>query len=579
MADSINNSAAGANTDSKFIHQIDNQLFYIEIYMFNQLEKFSKPFPVDFYFVKGLCIEEVLTSWVTKGWIVLSNDFEIFERGSMSVNVPNLQQPAEQIEAPFCFRSDGRNKISIRIYPIQNSNNSANGAAVDPSDTSTDLPAEQWEMCYDFIIYDIEDLPTGSAAKKLRKFYFWDERYQIFLERNIEWSTSLYGSNKNKSNKEDVSRFMPIAGLSKNTGAAGAIESIITTAASNISDPASPVIKVGSTKGPSGIADPDIPLNSFDENNWDNGSSDSQIQYTSPAFSNVIDDLSYMFNGLNNGTTFLKASDGSPLFLRYERYLGDQTSKDWSLVPLTYYIKNSFDNQIERLSLELGEDPVGTKPRVDRAYPVDGSGSLIQNFQSGKASKITSYKIAPAVSLDTINLTNKVMHNYDFASGQFNLKYNGNKIEDLSESMGNIAKTGLYGYNNSNQLLLNIDRTKTLGLNIKNIFEARTIVPNIAGITNGPNISMQYDFLFLNQTLHFSGMGLTLRAPGKFLYVDREVSTGEYNPFDDKCIGQWLITSVKHVFTSSQYTTDVVANKIDSYHSWWDEIDTNDKYY
>lgn len=567
MDEPTNDTVDGTNQDPRFVCTINNQRYYIEIYMFNQLEKF-KPFPVNFSLVKGLAIEESLSTWVTKGWIVLSNDLEVIERGS-----PAIDGDHPEIEAPFCFRSDGRNKISIRVYPIMEGNNADSPTA--DSNVSSQLPPEYWEMCYDFVIYDIEDLPTTSSIKKLRKFYFWDERYQIFLERNIEWSTNLYGSD-----------MMPIAGLSSKgkNSKIGAIESIITTAASNSSDPSNPVLKVGSSKGPSGIAEPDIRLNSFDVGNWDDGSPDSMIHYTSPACSNVIDDLSYMFNGIKGtGTSYLKAADNSPLFLQFNRYLGNNETKQWSLVPLTYFIKNSKDNQVERLALELGENmPISqegkTVPRVDRAYPVDGA-SYIKNFQSGIASKITSYKIVPAVSLDTINQTNKAYHNYDFATGQYNIYFEKNTAKKHLETVGEIAKQGLFSYKKSNQLLFNIDRTKTLGLNVKNVFEPRTMIQGVAGIPDGPNINMMYDSIFLGQALHFTAPGLTLRTPGKFLFVDRDVSTGFYNPFDDKCIGQWMITSVKHIFTPDQYKNEVIATKLDSFYRWWDEIDTNDKYY
>jgi len=550
-----------AKADPKFVHQINNQKFYIEIWMYNQLDdsKFP-PFAVDFYFVKGLAIEENLSTWVARGWIVLSNDFEMFERGSLSKKNLGAKggDDRKKIEAPFLFRSDGRNKISIRIYPISNSTDAGIGS------TDTELPPEQWEMSYDFVIYDIEDLPTGSSAKKLRKFYFWDERYQLMLERNIEWSTSLYGPNAGNIGSKDADRAMPICGLSNINGQEGAIESIIKTAASNESSPSSPVIMVGSTQGPSGIGQPDIPLNNFNEKNWDSGSKDSTVQYTSPANSNVIEDINYVFR-------YAKAKDNSPLFLTFDRYL-----KQWGLVPLSYYFENAKQNQIERIVLALGEDPLGTEPRVDRA-PMDQS-SNIQNFQSGIASKITSYKLSPMVSLDDMALTNKPLHTYDFSLGQFNITYTGNKITDLTDNMGKMAQSGLFGYQNSNQLLININKTKTLGLNVKNMFQPTTYVKDTQGITNLPGIGMQYDFIFLNQSIFFSAPGLTLRTPGKFLFIDREVSTGEYNPFDDKCIGQWMITKVTHLFTKTKYTTDVIANKIDIFHSWWEEVDSNTNY-
>ena len=61
-------------------------------------------------------------------------------------------------------------------------------------------------------------------------------------------------------------------------------------------------------------------------------------------------------------------------------------------------------------------------------------------------------------------------------------------------------------------------------------------------------ISMLKDFLMLNQALYFNATGLTIRTPGKFLFVDRDSSTADKNPFDDKFLGQWLITKIVHYF-------------------------------
>ena len=61
-------------------------------------------------------------------------------------------------------------------------------------------------------------------------------------------------------------------------------------------------------------------------------------------------------------------------------------------------------------------------------------------------------------------------------------------------------------------------------------------------------------------------MGITLRAPGKFIFIDR-VGAGEKNAFDDRFLGQWLITNVNHLFTQETYITEIIANKMDAFSS------------
>jgi hypothetical protein len=562
MADSVpsNDTANGANTDSRFLLQIRDQLFHIEVWMYNQVDdKTFKPFPIPTYFIEGLAIEESLMSWNQKGWIVLNNDFEVFERGALSTEYrlkagSNTEyEGANQIPSPFTFRTDGRNKISLRIFPITKSDNSAN---------ISDLPSEQWEMRYDFVIYDIEDLKTNSAAKKLRKFYFWDERFQIFTERNIEWSSSLYGESNGNINAKDSERIMPVS---------EAIKSIIKTAASNTSDPRnSSDIKVGNTKGPEEIANPNIPLDNFNLENWDAGSNDSLIFYTSPANSCVLEDLQYVCQNL-------KASDGSCLFLLLDRY-----TKQWSLVPITKFFNEAAMNQIERLVIQDNQSPSqssegGSTPYMGRAPFDSNENSPIKNFQSNIASKILTYKFAPMVASDDVRITNAPVHNYDFSTNQYNVNFEENTAEKFLQNMktfagSNNSEGGLYSFKQSKTLLLNINQTKTSGLMASNNFISRRFFPKDISA-----VSMIKDFLFLNQALYFSAPGLTFRTPGKFVFIDRDASTGEKNPFDDRFLGQWMLIRVVHMFTKSEYVTDIVATKIDTFTPWWKELDKNNQ--
>jgi len=77
-------------------------------------------------------------------------------------------------------------------------------------------------------------------------------------------------------------------------------------------------------------------------------------------------------------------------------------------------------------------------------------------------------------------------------------------------------------------------------------------------------MQMLFDSIFLNQSISFQCLGLTLRTPGKFIFIDR-LGAGEKNAFDDRFLGQWLITHVSHLFTQETYVTEVVGNKIDSF--------------
>lgn len=535
---------------SGFLHQIRDQLYYIEIWMYNQLNG-EKPFAVPFSFVEGLAIEETLFDFNVKGWIVFNTNAEILERGA-----GDGLSDAKREKAPFIFRTDGRNKISIKIYPIPNNTNPVPIGPVEDK-----LPKDKWEMSFDCVIYDVEDLPTNSAQIKLRKFYFWDERYQYFLERNVEWSTSIQGreymiregllqsdlNNKDIYQLKDIERAMPVP---------FAIKSLIETAANPNNKNR---VKIGYKEG-STIDKPDIFLDLFNIN-WDNGYTEKPnpvtgdredlVFYTSPANSCVLDDLNYL---LDNAVS----KKGNPVFFRYGR---SSVEKEWGLFGLEEIFQNSRENQVEHLIIEDGIPP--QKPYVPRAFYEFNSD--IQNFMSGLASRIKEYKFSPMVSIDDNKLLNMPLHNYNFSSGKYDIFSEENTVTKVADKLTEAGKNGLYGLSQAgSHVLMNINNTKKEGIMLQNLNSYKKFVPSFL-----PKLIMMKDALFLNEALSFTANGLTIRTPGKFLFID-SLNSNENNPFDDRFLGQWMITKVVHVFSKTNYITEVVANKIDTFSKIWD---------
>jgi len=540
-----------SNHDQNNILLIRDQPYLVEVWMYNQLERFE-PFGIPVFFIEEIVIEEELHNWYISGSITLKNDYEILERGALSqvfnsdkknsnlgkkksVNLPQKQ-------APFLFRSDGRNKIAIRIKPL-------------PSRIDEVLSDKQWQMSYDCVVYEMEDLKTENPQKKLKKLNFVDERYQIFLERNIEWSTALYNKGQGIPNSK------PNSDGSKAMLTSDAIKSIITTAGSDNSNPLGTQIKVGGALGPKNLNTPIYPISTFSTTNWDKGSSDSYVQYTAPANSCVLDDLEYVMG-------CIKASDGSPLFLRLDRY--DNTNgKEFSLIPLSFYFQNAQGNQIERLIIQDGVDNSASPPYLNRA-PIGYNNpdkTLVVNLESPLASRISNYEFVPMTTADDFSLNNNILHNFDFSSSQFNIEFTNNKVTDLYTNLKKYTD-GLYGYKNSKQLLLNINQTKQKGLSFNNKFVPKNFRPKgMAGV------EMMHRFLLLNQAISFTSAGLTFRSPGNFVFIDRDASTHEKNPFDDKALGQWMITKVSHVFSKNYYINNIIAVKVDAFNNWWDVLD------
>ena len=128
---------------------------------------------------------------------------------------------------------------------------------------------------------------------------------------------------------------------------------------------------------------------------------------------------------------------------------------------------------------------------------------------------------------DDFSLNNNILHNFSFSQGQFNIEYTGNKVTDVYKNVQEYTES-LFGYKNSNQLLMHINQTKQKGLSFRNKYIAKNFRP--AGMAG---VDMMNRFLLLNQAISFTTAGLTFRSPGNFIFIDRNTSSAEKNPFDD----------------------------------------------
>jgi hypothetical protein len=529
-------SSKNISIPSRFVYQIGQDMFWVEVWMYNFLSNYP-PIQIPFFFINQLVIQETLIDWNVRGYLILENDYETFERGAGSyVSSSNGTNNSTQIKAPFLFRTDGRNKISVKIYPYTETENNI-GDNLDPA---------WWQMCFDFVIYDIQDTPGQDPTKKLKTLYFKDERHQVFSERNIEWSTSINA----KIGAKDSERTMY---------GNDALQSLINQACI-IGGDSKKTLNIGYDKDAS-IDKPNIPLNVFDTKQWAAAPGDpsSKIFYTSPAHHNVLNDIEYLL-------TNSKASDGSPVILEFGRWEGD---KSWKLIPLSFYFKNSQQNQIERLLIDDGMDFTNSPPAIPRAEFT--TSSAIHNFTSGIASTISNYHYVPMVPMDDQLICNSPLFNYDFSKSLYNIYFNKNKISEVLNSTAKMAQNGLFNFkqNQSNQILLNVNKTKSSGLMTRNFY-----TPQSFFLQDYPQLKMIKDLVFLGGGIYFQVPGLTFRTPGKFIFIDR-MAAGDKNAFDDKFLGQWMLTKVTHSFTKNGYINDVMATKIDAFSKIYPDQDTS----
>jgi hypothetical protein len=516
---------------SGYSFQIGTQYYYIEIVFYNGISEKSVSIPM--FLVDSIEIEESLFQWWTNGSITLHNDFELIQKGALGKDAGGIKQYTKNI---LTDRPDGRNKICIRIFPLDK-----NGT--DSFDHS------KWEICHDFVVYDIQDQPSQDAQRKFKTYYFWDERYQLFLERNLDWSTATTAKKlyQIESFTSDIQRCLPPNIALKN----------LIKDASILTDDSS--IKVG-YKMDGEINKPTEDVGNIDEENWNNGKQDDEnkIFYTSFSNSNVIDDINYILSLCSDENDF-------PVILDLGRTTDD---KKFKLITLKDIFDNCLTNQIETLILEDNFDSFDNKSQHVPRGPVPQDN--IANFISGLASKISSYQFSPMVNLDDKNLVTSPQHYFDFSNSEFNIKFSKNTIDDVLSSVKNMGEN-LYSFKNNNgQILAKINKFKKNTLSINNRFSALSQTPK-----NIPQINMLKDFVFLNQSLTFLTYGLTVRTPGKFVSIESINSNELKNAFWDRFLGQWLIINVKHIFRKELYTNQVTTVKIDSFNPVW-EIEDSD---
>jgi hypothetical protein len=533
------------------IQSIDEQLYYFELWFYNQIEG-QVPFQVPFSVIDSISIEETLSDWNTKGWLILNNDYEVFEK-----------YYPETTRAPLIFRTDGRNRMRIQIYPIFDTSQNF----LQAESTEYDEIRKKWEICVDAVIYDVEDIDVPNAANKKRKLYFHTEVYQIFSEKNIDWSTAVEGY------KEEHGRVPPIGvpDADRVCRAAFALKSLIKVGAK---DTNGETIKIGwensgSSGGNTGSIDkPTTPIATGDPwmEGWmgTNNKGANSIFYTAPPQSNVIDDMNHVLKYC--GTIYK-----GPAILELGRWEKDKKFRLYGL--LDYFREVKTNEQIEHLIIEdniidrgalNAADGGGQKPYVPKAPNTESN--QVKNFTSGRASLIKAYRFSPMVSADDSRICTTPLHQFDFASNKFKVLFNDNKINDVHERMTSFIKANLYSFsqNSDAHLLLNINWIKNTGVMMHHHFESSQYCPSFL-----PQTNMLRDLLFLNECITFVVSGLTIRAPGRFIFIDKLSSSGDPDPHDDRFLGQWLILKVVHFFQQGKYVSEVTATKVDTFRKLW----------
>lgn len=498
------------NNTSEKIVQFNDQNFFFELFLVNSK---GQSFAFSNSAIEELVIEDNLFEWQAGGTLIFKNNFDSIER--------SFKRGKDDIAIGYEFGSNNRDYLFLRCIPT---------FLDDLSDD--ELTPEIWEMNYTFVIYDYEDIQGQNPEDKFKKIYFWDVKYESFVEKNIHFSSSLLvkeeENNTPPSQQTDDQR-------KDYTG--NIIKEIIKTT----------------------LSEDEIFLDSEENNKWDSGS--DKIYYTSHPANYAIDDLKYVLDRHNSQEEF----NNDPCILNLDRY-----TKEWSLIPFTKYFDNALNTldstlpstrQLEAFVISEYGNPTKDSPIVSKRVPkVRKTPSLQLNIHLSDYSLIDKYQIFDMSLFDRTNYLNThVAHSYDYKNKKFVIKQQESNVESTYEHFKENYAEKLNFPNYENIPMFNVDNLRRYNRNIKHVFRSG-YASNNPLYSHGRN-KLLFNSLGLNTAIQFSARGLTHRKSGHFISISKN---SEYydSDYEAKLQGQWLLTKVEHRFTKNSYTNTMFGVKV-----------------
>lgn len=477
----------------------------------------------------NLVLEEDIFDWKIKGSIELKTPYEALERESEKAEQVT-QETKEKII--YKFRNDCRDTLFLSIKPKYTEL---------PNLESVVFDDKKWRIEIEAVIYDVEDLSNASMDKKVKKFFFWEKTYQLMIERDSDFSTAKAGKNKGKANLSQL-------------------------------DNTEKSLKTGESLGELLRSLPEFEKHAKNVGNsaeWDEGSSDNLIYYSSPVNAKFIDNLDYLLN-----YTTSNEAEKWPCIFKFERADKTLTPKQFSLKSFKKYFEKAGSNDVKEYQIEhffLEEHTDNDKAPYIKKAPI--SDSIIDEIKADQFNTIKSYQLIDFSGLDySQKLNNYRVVSFNSSDGQFNEEGTLHKAEEYKNFYEKVIKNNILTKNPSDRLPLT-PYIKDM-LNTRVVYSLRN--DDVGRLADGRNRLLKY-YLFSNLGISFTVMGLTIRQPGRFFGLSK--LTGNNKEFDSKLEGQYFVTNVIHHFsnTTKSYYTTVTAVKTHTYNEQtvFDSSDVN----
>lgn len=470
---------------------------------------------------ENLMIEEDIFDWKIKGSIEINASYESFERESENA----VTLFGDKTKMIYKFRNDGRDTIYIYIRPKNNG----------PLQAPSDFEHKFWGIEIEGAIYDVRDYQSTNITNKVKKLFFWDKTYQMMLEKNIEFSTAIVGSNKGKGDPYKL----------------------------NNVDRA---LKTGEAIGELLKTDEEFSKHSKlvdDPKEWSLGDEKNKIFYSSPTNSSFTDDLDYLLMQHTSD----KSEKFQPCIFRFERNTKKGEPKQFSLKSLKKYFERAGkaspgEYQVERLVFEESNmDHKDSVPIMKVPQQTSFTGNFNNNVTAEDFSVVKNYKIVDLAGVDNaLRLYNRFISSHNTKKGQISIEIKEHKAEKYKEFYKeNIVPNILTEQGEERLPLTNYIKT---GYNSRYHFS--TADTEESRIADGRNKLLNY-YLFSNLGIAFSVRGMTIRQPGRFFGLSR--NTKNDREYDHKLEGQYFSTNVIHHFSNQNrsYWTQVVGVKVHTF--------------
>lgn len=510
------------NNDTKRTYkQFNLQKYFVEVKLYNSDSEVMTLNPES---MLHLVIEDDMHFWPIRGFFIYENPYEIFERKMNSndeINNADLEASVRatlKAHKPYTFRNDGKDYLDITIRPELDENSDLPIKTLDP---------KIWELKFNCVIYDKEDIESPDITKKLKKFYFWDRDYQKMLEKHPQWSTAT--SEMNDARRSKGNAYIPSQATDdeRKMYTGDAIQSLLLANGFNINS-----------------------------SNFDRGS--SKLFYSTFQDKDIWDNIDYILkHHISTSTTAQEPINESDICI----FDKDRYDQSFELVPINKIFKkagNDVDIPLEYQLEHLFFDETGTPSNSPYKAPFLNKSTTDKDV---KITKIKKYQFVDMAGSDSTNIIKTTpVHTYDYKNKTFSISMANSNVQTLETKIKELyIKNNLLSKNGTHPILT-LNQNKITNDIVDPVFCVRS---NKSAVTKAGLGRLLYASLFFNECLAFQVDGATIRRSGRFVGIDRQ--TNSDNTLDYKLCGQWFVTNVKHVFFHNMYSNEVIAVKIHSY--------------